>query len=237
MTASDRVRALIVEHERATPGGLVQSWLEERADVTVLPIDVEGTPQPDLGEYDVIVSLGSEFSAYDELPWIAQELELLVEADERRAPVLGICFGGQLLARALGGSVFPADSAEIGWLSVGSRETGLIADGPWFQWHFDTFSTPPGAVTLAANEVGPQAFRIGPHLGLQFHPEVTQKIMDDWVAVFRHELDEHGVAPDRLLEETRRTLAVSSANSMRLLEAFFRTLEDNHPPRRANADR
>ena len=224
---TDGLRVLIIEHERETTGGLVQEWLEDHAErVDVLPIDIEGTPSPDLSAYDLIVPLGSEYSAYDDLPWIHLELDLLVEANKRSIPVLGICFGGQLLARALGGSVFRADSSEIGWLPIGSVAPDLLAEGPWFQWHFDTFEAPPGSEILASNRVGPQAFRIGPHLGLQFHPEVTQKIMDDWVVAFRHELDENGVDPDALLAETERILAVASANTERLLDGFVASITE-----------
>jgi GMP synthase-like glutamine amidotransferase len=136
-------------------------------------------------------------------------------------PVLGLCFGGQLMARALGGQSFRAGRSEIGWLPVRTNDPELIAEGPWFQWHFDTFTLPPGARLLAETDVGPQAYLIGRSLGLQFHPEVTPEIMDAWVQSYRHELDADGVDPDALLEETRRRAPVSRRLAEGLLNRYL----------------
>jgi GMP synthase-like glutamine amidotransferase len=170
----------------------------------------------------MIVSLGSEFAAFDDsIPWLEREKQLLVAATQADVPVLGICFGGQLLARVLGGRSYRGDVAEIGWLPVRSREPGLVPEGPWFQWHFDTFTPPPGARLLADSPIGPQAYVAGRSLGLQFHPEVTPEIMDAWVAVYRHELDAEGVDPDRLLEETNDRAERTRAAAWRLFDGFL----------------
>jgi GMP synthase-like glutamine amidotransferase len=216
-------RALVIQHEEPTPPGLLVPWLKERgADVEILRIDEEDPHDLDARAYGLIASLGSEFGAYeDHIEWIAHEMDLFRDALEADVPVLGLCFGGQLLARVLGGQVFRADKEEIGWLPVGSTDPDLVPDGPWFQWHFDTFTAPDGAQVVAANDVGPQAFVVGRSLGLQFHPEVTAEIMDDWVRVYRHELDEHGVDPDQLLEETHQRSESARATSLKLLDAFL----------------
>jgi hypothetical protein len=99
-----------------------------------------------------------------------------------------------------------------------------VPEGPWFQWHFDTFAAPPGANVIAESDAGPQAFVAGRSLGLQFHPEVTPRIMDDWVRVYRHELDAEGVDPDALLEETKRRANESRRMSLQLLERFLDTV-------------
>jgi GMP synthase-like glutamine amidotransferase len=141
-----------------------------------------------------------------------------VDAD---VPVLGLCFGGQMLARVLGGDVFRSDVSEIGWLEVRSNDPALVPEGPWFQWHFDAFTLPPGATLIAESDVCPQAFVAGRSLGLQFHPEVTPEIMDDWVRVYSHELDADGVDPDALLEETKRRAPDSRGMSWQLLERYM----------------
>jgi GMP synthase-like glutamine amidotransferase len=214
-------RALIVEHERATPAGLIYEWLEEvGAEVDELRIDVDDR-HVDVTDYDLIVPLGSEFAAYDDtIPWIPREMELLREAVDADVAVLGICFGGQLLARTLGGRSFRADASEIGWLPVRSRDQELVPEGPWFQWHFDTFTVPEGAIVLAETDVGPQAYVIDRNLGVQFHPEVTPRIMEEWVRAYRHELDADGVDPDALLDETRRRADSARATSRQLLDTF-----------------
>jgi hypothetical protein len=95
-----------------------------------------------------------------------------------------------------------------------------VPEGPWFQWHFDSFALPEGAQLIADSDVGPQAFAAGRHLGLQFHPEVTVDIMDEWVRVYRHELDADGVDPDALLEETKRRAADSKRMAWQLFDRF-----------------
>jgi GMP synthase-like glutamine amidotransferase len=100
----------------------------------------------------------------------------------------------------------------------------LVPEGPWFQWHFDAFTLPPGATLIAESDVGPQAFVAGRSLGLQFHPEVTTEIMDDWVRVYRHELDADGVDPDALLEETKQRATETRQMSRQLLERYLRDI-------------
>jgi len=216
------LRALVIQHEQPTPGGYVNQWLEQRgAEQDIYRIDVEER-EVDPREFDMIVSLGSEFAAFDDsIPWIEREKQLLVQAAQSDVPVLGICFGGQLLARVLGGSSFRGDQAEIGWLPVRTSNPALVTEGPWFQWHFDTFTPPPGARLIADSPAGPQAYIIGRSLGVQFHPEVTPEIMDAWVAVYRHELDQEGVDPDRLLEDTHRRAGDARAAAWRLLDGFL----------------
>jgi GMP synthase-like glutamine amidotransferase len=148
-------------------------------------------------------------------------MELLRQAVDADVAVLGICFGGQLLARTLGGRAFRAEESEIGWLPVRSRDEELVPEGPWFQWHFDTFTAPAGAEVLAESDVGPQAYVVGRNLGVQFHPEVTPQIMEEWVRVYRHELDADGVDPDALLEETRRRADTARATSRQLLDTYL----------------
>ena len=222
MRGNGSFRALIVEHERATPGGLVYDWLDDYdAEVEELRIDVEER-EVDPAGYDLIVPLGSEFAAYDDsVPWIQREIALLERAAAADVPVLGICFGGQLLARVLGGRCFRAPGSEIGWLPVRTRDPELVPEGPWFQWHFDTFTAPEGATVLAETDLGPQAYVIGHSLGVQFHPEVTPAIMEDWVRVYRHELDGDGVDPDALLQETYDRAESAHASSRRLLDTYL----------------
>lgn len=217
-----QLRALVIQHEQPTPGGYVHRWLEERgADQDVYRIDVEDREVDPRG-YGMIVSLGSEFAAFDDsIPWIEKEKRLLLEAVRADVPVLGICFGGQLLARVLGGRSFHSDVAEIGWLPVRSEDRTLVSEGPWFQWHFDSFTAPPGARLIADSVAGPQAYTVGGSLGVQFHPEVTPEIMDAWVATYRHELDQEGVDPERLLTETHDRAEESRTAAWRLFDGFL----------------
>jgi GMP synthase-like glutamine amidotransferase len=222
--AAQKLKALIIQHEEPTPPGLLGEWLDEqKAEIDILRIDLE-EKVPDAREYHLIASLGSEFAAFDDsVAFIEREAQLIRDAAEHDVPVLGLCFGGQLMARVLGGKSFRSERSEIGWLPVRSKDPELIPEGPWFQWHFDSFTLPPGAKLIAETDVGPQAYVIGRSLGLQFHPEVTPEIMDSWVRAYRHELDGDGVDPDALLEETNRRAPAVRRSTMRL---FNRFLED-----------
>jgi GMP synthase-like glutamine amidotransferase len=226
------MRALILQHEEPTPPGLVTEWLGGYdASVETFRIDADDREVDPTG-YDLIVSLGSEFAAFDDTkPFVPREASLLRRAVDAEVPVLGLCFGGQMLARVLGGEVYRSSDSEIGWLPVNSTDPEMVPEGPWFQWHFDTFALPPGATLMAETDVGPQAFVQGRSLGLQFHPEVTTEIMTDWVREYRHELDADGVDPDALLEETKRRAVDSKRMSLRLLEWFLRDVARLHPGR------
>jgi GMP synthase-like glutamine amidotransferase len=196
-------------------------WLAEQgAQVEVFRID-EKDDEVNPRDYDLIVSLGSEFAAFDDaIPFVQREVKLYESAIEAGVPILGLCFGGQMLARVLGSRLFRAEEAEIGWLPVRTHDPELVSTGPWFQWHFDSFSAPPGAKLIAETDAGPQAFVSGRNLGLQFHPEVTPEIMDEWVRAYPHELEAEGVDPQGLLAETRRRAAQAKQATWRLLEAF-----------------
>jgi GMP synthase-like glutamine amidotransferase len=221
------MRALILQHEQPTPGGYVHQWLDERgADQDIYRIDIEDR-KVDPRDYGMIVSLGSEFAAFDDsIPWLGEERQLMLDAVQNDVPVLGICFGGQLLARVLGGSSFRGEIAEIGWLPVRSEDQQLLSNGPWFQWHFDTFTVPPGAHVFADSVAGPQAFTVGRSLGVQFHPEVTPEIMELWVDAYPHELEQEGVDPDGLLKETYDREEATRAAAWRLFDGFLKRAQN-----------
>jgi GMP synthase-like glutamine amidotransferase len=144
----------------------------------------EGPPAaPD--DFDILVLAGGGQHVWEEerYPWLTEEKALIGRSIEARRTILGLCFGAQLLAEALGGRVYPASQAEIGWrrvrLTEEGRQSGLfpgLDEITTFHWHYDQFGPPPETVTLAANEACPcQGFASLnlPVVGLQFHPEYT----------------------------------------------------------------
>jgi GMP synthase-like glutamine amidotransferase len=131
--------------------------------------------------------LGSHSSAAASEPaWVPAEAKLLGAAI-REVPVLGICFGGQALALALGGEVAPTTLLEASWDEEIEVLDEAISRGPWLNLHFESFTLPPGADLLARSAAGPSAFRHGLHLGVQFHPEVTPEIVAAWSQRYRPE--------------------------------------------------
>jgi GMP synthase-like glutamine amidotransferase len=216
------MRPLVIEHEPDVPAGLVDEWLSGRGAVADLYQIATDGRDLDPRAYDLIVTLGSEAAAYDDaVPWIDRERRLLREAFAADVPVLGICFGGQLLARTLGGRALRAERPEIGWIEIESRDPSLVPAGPWLQWHHDTFTVPAGATPLADSPAGPQAYTIGRSLGVQFHPEVTQDIVADWVAGSLDELEREGVDPDRFAAEAREFDGDNRTRALGLFDAFI----------------
>jgi GMP synthase-like glutamine amidotransferase len=179
---------------------------------------------PDLDGVDLVLSLGSEWSVY----WdhvsesVAAEAALLVAAHRAGLPVLGICFGAQIVAHALGGTVSRASFAEIGWYEIHSSFPDVVAPGPWFEWHVDTFAVPAGATELARSAVGPQAFRIGRTVAVQFHPEIEESILRRWVSGGKSALDTAGVAVDELIASTRAHVDANAERAAVLFSSFCR---------------
>lgn len=148
---------------------------------------------PDPTRYDVIVPLGSRWSVYDErLPWVSTQIDTVRQAVDAGVGVLGVCFGGQLVAAAFGGSVQRSTDPEIGWREVRSGDPALVPDGPWFEWHFDRFTPPPGARVVARNDCATQAFVHRTAMGLQFHPELDHKLLELWIDDDRERSDGAG---------------------------------------------
>ena len=216
------MRALVIEHAPDVSAGLVDEWLSARgAEVDLLRITTNAR-DPDPGAYDLLVTLGSEAAAFDDaVPWLAREQRLLREAFDADVAVLGICFGSQLLARALGGRALRAERPEIGWIAIESSHPSFVPAGPWLQWHHDTFTAPDGATVLAHSPAGPQAYTIGRSLGVQFHPEVTPEIVADWIAGSREELNRERVDADRMLADARALDSDNRARAIALFDVFL----------------
>jgi len=215
------MRALLLQHEPDIPGGHLDEWLDRRGiERDVLRIQA-GERSVDPGPYDLVVCLGSWHGAYEDFGWIRREGALLREAHEREVPILAICFGSQLLARALGGEAFRRPEPEVGWLKVRTSDESLVPDGPWLVWHFDSFTPPPGARLVAETPAAPQAFAIGRSLGIQFHAEVTLETTASWVRRCSSELEQAGVNARQLLADTRDRMPVARASALRLFDAFL----------------
>jgi GMP synthase-like glutamine amidotransferase len=151
-----------------------------------------GAPLPDIRDARGLIFMGGPMGVSDGLPFLDCEMELIRQAAQSSQGVLGVCLGAQLIARALGGRVYRSAMAEIGWATLRLAKSAAT-DGVFsnvslaptvFQWHNDTFDLPPGATLLASSEVCPnQAFRCGSNIyGVQFHPEMTAAMIEDWQA-------------------------------------------------------
>ena len=222
--AWDGAPALILQHGDWGPPGLLADWLRQRA----IPFEIHrtwlGREWPAVEGRAFVASLGSPHSPADadREPAVARELELLRDAIAADTPVLGLCFGGQMLAAALGGGVEEAEPAEVGWHTIETTVPDEIPAGPWLQWHYHRFTVPPGAELLATSPSGPQAFRHGRHLGVQFHPESTIEIVRDWAHTDQERLDRLGLGDgDALLDAGNGHAAAAARAAFQLFDAFW----------------
>jgi GMP synthase (glutamine-hydrolysing) len=218
-------RALVLVHDKVPGRGVEEIGTVGPAlrrlgfEMVVGTFVAGGTPMPPLHRIALVVVLGSEAAAYDDtLPWLAPELAYLREAVDAGTPVLGICFGAQALAAALGGSVHRLAKPEIGWVTVDSADAERLPSGPWMAWHEDGFTLPPLAYELASNEFGVQAFCHCRHLAVQFHPEVTPAIVDAWAEQDQANLERAGVDPAELDATPHAVVAARAAE--RLFDGF-----------------
>jgi GMP synthase-like glutamine amidotransferase len=225
---------LFVQQDHVSPTGPVGDRFRhhgyEVVELLVVPPERFASPDvtvefPDPRDYDVIVPMGAPWSVYDVGTigsWIGAELAFLRAAHEADVPIFGICFGGQALAAALGGSVQRGTEAEIGWYDVDSDDPDLVGPGPWFQWHYDSFTPPPGALTFASTPIGPQAYTIGRSLGLQFHPEITPDQLVAWLENGGDaSLADAGIDATELVARTTSTAAAAAARTHALVDAFL----------------
>ena len=230
----------IVNEHLATEALLGEAFTESGFDVDtfdVVPAERIDDPAldvtfPDPTGYDVIVPLGARWPVYDEAlqrTWVAAETQLVRDAADAGVALLGVCFGGQLLAHAFGGSAARSDVAEIGWYDIETDRPELIPGGPWFQWHFDRWTLPPGATEVGRTANASQAFVLGRALALQFHPEIDVKLLDMWLADDRDgEVVGAGHSHDELRDRTTE-LADDVATRIRDLVRGFLTHVANQP--------
>ena len=168
-------------------------------------VDAGDSVPGDINGYSGLVLMGGPMSANDDLPWIPAVLDLIRQAVGAGVPVLGHCLGGQLMSKALGGTVGPNPVKEIGWGGV--SKVGHNPAPDWlgelpssfevFQWHGETFSIPDGAERLLESPFcANQAFLLNKlHLGLQCHIEMTAAMIKAWCETGAGEIAEAADSP------------------------------------------
>ena len=146
---------------------------------------------------------------------------MLRDAHHDHVPVFGICFGGQLLAAAHGGSVSRSATPEIGWVEISSDDESLVPAGMWFQWHYDSWELPAGATELARNESSSQAFILGQNLAVQFHPEMSSAILASWIATGgSEEMGKLGINIEELVRQTAEREVSNRDRAHKLVDLF-----------------
>lgn len=201
------MRVVVVANSDDADDGLVGQRLKEHG-ATFTRLGREH-PESLLGaetKADLLVLLGSDWSVYDpdHGASVRAEKSLVHRAQALELPILGICFGGQLISAALGLNVTPTESPEIGWRRLRSHDVDLVSSGPWFQYHFDRWTDGKGITSIADSIAGPQAYWHGKTLALQFHPEVTTATIERWCTAGREVLCAIGEDFEAIMQESRR---------------------------------
>jgi GMP synthase (glutamine-hydrolysing) len=226
------MRVLSVVHDPADTGGggLFEKVVVERGDVLDRWVVANGDEAPgDPSAWDAVMVFGGAMHPDQdrEHPWLPGEVDFIAAALAERVPTMGVCLGAQLVARAAGAAVGPAERPEVGWVEVELDDAGVgdpvLSVLPRrfhaFQWHYYTFELPEGAVPLATSASARQAYRLGTHAwAIQFHAEVERHMLDRWLPEGRDEL------PKPLAEveaETRSRLATWNRHGRALCGAFL----------------
>lgn len=217
-------RALVLRHHLEDHPGLIGEAFEQRGfDLDVVLVN-ESSATPALDGYEVLVILGSKCAVYDrevEAAWFGRELELIGDADDRGLAILGICFGAQALCRHFGGAVARAPQREIGWFEVDVVADVDVPRGPWFEFHFDNCTLPADAELWATSPSAVQAFSLGRHVGVQFHPEIDEAQLKEWLASDDEEARDLGLDLEALLEETARETPAARQRAQALVDLFL----------------
>jgi GMP synthase-like glutamine amidotransferase len=231
------VNVLVMKHVDIEGPGLIEDYLrQKKIPYQILTLE-PGLHLPKLDNLTHIVILGGPMNVYEEdrYPFLRIEDFFIKEAIQRGKSILGICLGAQLIAKALGAKVFKAPVKEIGWYEVSLTRIGSI--DPFFsqlpkrfsafQWHEDTFEIPHSAILIATSSLVPyQAFRYGDNAyGLQFHLEVTQEMIREWMETYEGEFEGPHPTPlskQKILADTQAKIEPYKRMGMTFLKNFFR---------------
>ena len=214
---------LILQHEENGPAGHFADWLADNGIEHSIHHAWEHEPPSDPGRFGWICTLGSDQTPGRPTapPWVDAEVGFLREALDDEVPILGLCFGGQALAAAAGGSVAPADPPEVGWIEIETDDPERVPPGPWLHFHYDQLAMPPGAIEIARSPAGTAAFELGRNLGLQFHPEVTPEIANGWAESERETLQRLGISAEEVAAAAKQSGEGARRDAHRLFDSWW----------------
>jgi GMP synthase (glutamine-hydrolysing) len=224
------VRVLSIDHGSSVRGGVFDEVATAAGhDLERWSVPEGGTPDP-ARSYDAVMVFGGSMhpDEHERFAWLEREEEFLQEVIADEVPVVAVCLGAQMLARAAGAKVGRASAPEIGWLDVDLTAAGgtdpvlgaLPQRATVFQWHHYTFEIPAAGEELARSAICTQAFRLAqPAWGIQFHPEVTLSMLTAWSS---EGADELPMTADELRRQSETRIDRSTDQGRALANAFLR---------------
>jgi GMP synthase-like glutamine amidotransferase len=220
----------IIQHDTHDGPSYFATWLAERGIAYEVFRMFEGASLTGrIADYCGLCILGGPISANDALPYFGPLLAQVREAIDLDIPVIGHCLGGQLLSRALGGTVQASENTEIGWSQLepvhadASQWFGDAAPLQLFQWHGESFSIPPDAVQLLRGaHCANQAYVMGGmHLGMQFHCEVDDAKVREWLTLGAVEMQGYVSPGVQQADAILQTLDIDLARSQRIASHIY----------------
>lgn len=217
---------LLVQNTRIEGSGYLGNLLKNDGfDIESIHAKEEPLPKKD---FDLVVILGAPESANDDLPYLKNEQELIRDYTSKNIPLLGICLGSQLIAKTFGGDVTRGPKTEIGFyddLEIDNDAklfSGIKSPFTVFHWHSDTFNLPEGAIRMVHSSLYPnQAFQIGTAVGLQFHLEVSEKMVNLWVDNTVDKLKKiPGIEPEKIREDIEEKIPLVQKNMKLFYDNF-----------------
>ncbi len=215
----------VVADDAGREAGFVGEHLEARGGTLTYLERSELPAFQSIDEPAMLLLLGSDLSAHDSnnARLVEAESQFALGALDAGVPVMAICYGAQLLARALGGTSYRAPAPELGWCMIDTEDESLSPSGPWAQLHRDVFVAPPTSALLATSPVGHQSFidesRTARAIAWQFHPEVTADRFIHWIDSDPNYYASHGVDLEVLRRETREREPANRAAAHTLTDA------------------
>ncbi len=223
------MKALFVKNINMEGPGTLEPLFERKGVKTETINAFRNETVNNIDSYDFIVILGGPMGVYEanKYPFLNYEFKLVEDAINKGKKVVGICLGSQIIAHVLGSKVYKGEMGkEIGWFELfPQNEFEFIFHDKIevFQWHGDTFSLPEGAVKLASTPLYPnQAFRYGSAVGLQFHIEVTQKDIENWIEAYEEEVKKENLSRKEILGNKQKRWEMLKVYSSVFVEFLFK---------------
>ncbi|MGX9965960.1 type 1 glutamine amidotransferase [Roseomonas sp. F4] len=211
------MKILIVRNSETAPEGAFGDWLRQQGHVLEV-VRSEDVTAAQMRDAELVVLLGSPRAVYQtDIPWIAGQRPMVAARLAAQSPTIGICFGAQMMAAAAGGEVTrnPEGVFFRGWRGIDDTAEPAL-EGPWPRWHGDVITPPPGAEVIARDAGTVQAFRLPKAIAVQFHPEATPELLQDWAR-----LSPPGAADPAALAEDSTRLFPARAEAREKLFAML----------------
>lgn len=223
-------KALAIRHVKIEHLGLIESYLKLKNFKIDYVDTAEGQVLKEpLENYNLVVVLGGYMGAYEDnlYPFLSYEFKIMEEALKKDIPLLGICLGCQMLAKVLGEKVYKGEKGkEIGFFDIEKvSDNPLFSNFPKtfkaFQWHGDTFDLPKGAERVFKNEnYENQGFVYNKAVGFQFHIEVDENMINQWVETYKKEILEENINPDRIISDAKNCIPQLKELLFKFLDKF-----------------